>query len=129
MTESHDDVSRIQKRYSLTLINPSSFYTSLVFSIIIVSALVAVTTFLYLESDDFVIRLAPVLAALVVTQYIDSRFIRNKEYSKSLHMSLFGNALWLMTLFAGLLSVLILSKPELSFLYVTEGMFLFTTHG
>ena len=127
MAGSHDDVSQIQKRYSLTLINPSSFYLSLIFSIVVVSVLAATTVFAYRQSDDIVLRLALLMPVLLVTQYIDSRFIRNKEISKSMHMSLFGNSLWLLTVFAGMLSVLALSKPELSFFYVVEGMFLFAS--
>jgi len=127
MSGSHDDVSRIQKRYSLTLFNPSSFYTSLIFSVVVVSVLVAITVFVYRQSDDIVFRLALVLPILLVTQYIDSRFVRNKELSKALHMSLFGNSLWLLTVFVGMLSVFVLSKPELSFFYVVEGMFLFAS--
>ncbi|MBI5698336.1 MAG: hypothetical protein HZC29_07655, partial [Thaumarchaeota archaeon] len=37
MTESYDDVSKIHKRYSLTLLTPSSKYHSLLFSAIVVS--------------------------------------------------------------------------------------------
>ncbi|RDJ31380.1 MAG: DUF2070 family protein [Crenarchaeota archaeon] len=127
MTESHDDVSQIQKRYSLTLLNPSSYYTSLVFSVAVVSVLVAVSVFAYRQSDDILFRLALVIPILLVTQRIDAFFIRNKEYSKALHMSLFGNALWLLTAFAGILSVFVLSKPELHLFYITEGMFLFAS--
>lgn len=127
MTESHDDVSQIQKRYSLTLLNPSSYYTSLVFSIAVVVVLVAVSVFAYRQSDDILFRLALVIPVLLATQRIDAFFIRNKEYSKSLHMSLFGNALWLLTAFAGILSTFILTKPELNLFYITEGMFLFAS--
>ena len=125
MTGSTDDVSRIHKRFKLTLINPSSFNFSLITSIILVSLLVFVTVFEYLQTDDFVFRLVAVIAVLLATQYIDSRFIKNKEYSKSLHMSLFGNALWLLTSAVGLLAISIFSKPEVSIFYITEGMFLF----
>ena len=124
MTEYNDDVSNIHRRYSLTLLHPSSFYHSLLFSIIVCSILVSITVFFYLDGNDFLFRLLTVLSALVVTQYIDSRLIKNKEYSKALHMSLFGNLLWLLTAIAGILSAIILSKPEISFLYVTQGMFL-----
>ncbi len=91
MTESYNDVSKIHKRYSLTLLNPSSFYTSLIFSIVVVSLLVTLTVSFYLESDDLVFRLLAVIGVLLITQRIDARFTKNKEYSKSLHMSLFGN--------------------------------------
>ena len=127
MQSSTDNVTRIHKRYSLTLINPSSYYHSLVISVAIVSLLVFTIVFEYFEDNDILFRLLPVIAVLLATQYIDSRFIKNKEYSKSLHMSLFGNLLWLLTALVGLLSVLILSKPEVSVFYITEGMFLFAS--
>ena len=127
MTESYSDVSKIHKRYSLTLLNPSSFYHSLIISIIVASVLVTLTVSVYLESEDIVFRLLVVLAALLVTQKIDSRFTKNKEYSKALHMSLFGNSLWLLTAVSGLLASLIISKEEIPFLFITVGMFLFAS--
>jgi len=127
MTESYSDVSKIHKRYSLTLLNPSSFYHSLIISIIVASVLVTLTVSVYLESEDIVFRLLAVLAALLVTQKIDSRFTRNKEYSKALHMSLFGNSLWLLTAVSGLLASLVISRDEIPFLFITVGMFLFAS--
>jgi len=127
MTESYSDVSKIHKRYSLTLLNPSSFYHSLIISIIVASVLVTLTVSVYLESKDIVFRLLAVLGTLLVTQIIDSRFTRNKEYSKALHMSLFGNSLWLLTAVSGLLASLIISRDEIPFLFITVGMFLFTS--
>ena len=127
MTESYSDVSKIHKRYSLTLLNPSSFYHSLIISIIVASVLVTLTVSVYLESEDIVFRLLAVLGTLLVTQIIDSRFTRNKEYSKALHMSLFGNSLWLLTAVSGLLASLIISREEIPFLFITVGMFLFAS--
>lgn len=127
MTEPYSDVSKIHKRYSLTLLNPSSFYHSLIISIIVASVLVTLTVSVYLESEDIVFRLLAVLGALLVTQIIDSRFTRNKEYSKALHMSLFGNSLWLLTAVSGLLTSLIISREEIPFLFITVGMFLFAS--
>ena len=43
MADSYDNVSNIHRRYSLTLINPSSFYTSLIFSIIAATVLITTT--------------------------------------------------------------------------------------
>src|SRR5207245_6435394 len=45
----------------------------------------------------------------------------------SLHMSAFGNLLWLVTVLGGLLSMYVFSKPQLVYLYITEGMFLFAS--
>ncbi|ABK77934.1 membrane protein [Cenarchaeum symbiosum A] len=122
--ESHDDVSRIQKRYTLTLINPSSRYLSLAFSVVVVAVLTAVATIVYRQGDDTAWRIMLVMPVLLATQYIDSLFIRNKEISKSLHMALFGNSIWLLTAAAGLGAAYILGKPEISYFYIAEGMFL-----
>ncbi|MEX2313728.1 MAG: DUF2070 family protein [Nitrosopumilaceae archaeon] len=127
MTESYSDVSKIHKRYSLTLLNPSSLYHSLIISIIVASVLVTLTVSVYLESEDIVFRLLAVIGTLLVTQIIDSRFTRNKEYSKALHMSLFGNSLWLLTAVSGLLVSLIISREEIPLLFITVGMFLFAS--
>jgi len=125
MQDSYDDVSNIHRRYTLTLINPSSRIHSLALSLIVTTLLVATVVFGYLKSDDFIVRLAAVLAILASTQYLDSCYSKNKEYSKSLHMSLFGNILWLVILLSGILAVTVLSKSEASIFYVIEGMFLF----
>ncbi|MCH7968437.1 MAG: DUF2070 family protein [Thaumarchaeota archaeon] len=127
MTPSSDYVSRIHKRYSLTLINPSSFYHSLIASVIIVLLLVITTNFQYLQDYNILFGLFGVIAVLLSTQYIDSRLIKHQEYSKAIHMSLFGNAIWLLVILVGLLSVTIFSKPETSLFYITEGMFLFAS--
>ena len=127
MTASSDYVSRIHKRYSLTLINPSSFYHSLIVSVIIVSLLVITVNFQYLQDYTILFSLFGLIAVLLSTQYIDSRLIKHKEYSKAIHMSLFGNAIWLLVALVGLLSVTIFSKPETSLFYITEGMFLFAS--
>jgi len=127
MTGSSDHVGKIHRRYSLTLINPSSFYHSLIISVVIVSLLSITINFQYLNDYDILFSLLGVLAILFSTQYIDSRLIKNKEYSKAIHMSLFGNSLWLVVTLVGLLSVTILSKPETTLFYITEGMFLFAS--
>jgi putative membrane protein len=127
MTESYNDVSKIHKRYSLTLLNPSSFYHSLIISVILASVLVTITVTVYLKNDDIVFRILAVLAVLLVTQVIDSRFTKNREYSKALHMSLFGNGLWLLTAVSGILSSILLSREDVPILYITLGMFLFAS--
>ncbi len=122
-----DSITRIHGRYPLTLINPSSFYHSLIISVIVVSLLVLIINLHYFENNNLVLRLVVSIFALLITQYIDSRFIKNKEYSKSIHMSLFGNAIWLITVVIGLLSIFIFSKSEVTIFYVVEGMFLFAS--
>jgi putative membrane protein len=129
MTESYNDVSKIHKRYSLTLINPSSRYHSLIISVI--AAIITSTTIVFWyvgKPDEIAFRLPLAIGALAATQYLDSRFIKNREYSKSLHMSLFGNLLWLAITLSGIASTLILAKDAFSIFYITEGMLIFASY-
>ncbi len=128
MTESHDDVSKIHKRYSLTLLTPSSRYHSLLFSAIAATILCVVTLYSYLgRPDELAFRLPLLISALLATQYLDSRFIKNKEYSKALHLSLFGNVMWAGIVLSGIAASTILSKQELPLFYVAEGMMIFAS--
>ena len=126
MQKAPDNVSNIHNRFSLTLINPSSHYFSLIASLIVATA-ITVTTYLgYLGSEDFFFRIPLVIVVLAITQLLDTRFTKKKEYSKSLHASLFANMLWVATLLMGLVASFVLSK-EVSLFFVTFGMFLFAS--
>jgi len=123
MQKDPDNVSNIHNRFSLTLINPSSQYFSLIGSLI-VAAVITVTAYLgYLGSEDFWFKIPLVVMVLAITQLLDTRFTKKKEYSKSLHVSLFANLLWVATLLMGLLASFVLSK-ETSLFFITFGMFL-----
>ena len=128
MEKESDDVSNIHNRFSLTLVNPSSHYFSLVVSLAVATIISAVTLFGYLgtsiEESWYVIP--GVVTVLFVTQLLDTRFTKKKEYSKSLHSSLFANMLWAATVLLGLLASFVLSK-ETSLFFVTFGMFLFAS--
>jgi len=121
-----DDIQNIHGRYKFTLISPASFYVSLIFSVVTASIISALTIFIYLESGEIIFTLPAVIAALLAIQYFDSRFTTHKEYSKSLHMSLFGNVLWLITIVGGIIGSTILSK-ELSVFYIAVGMYIFAS--
>ncbi len=126
MQKSPDNVSNIHSRFSLTLINPASHYFSLAASLI-VAAVITVTIYLgYLGSEEFLFRIPLVMGVLAITQLIDTRFTKKKEYSKSLHASLFSNMLWIATLLMGLLASFVLSK-DTSLFFVTFGMFLYAS--
>lgn len=128
MTESHDDVTNIHRRYSLTLLTPSSYKHSLIYSIIVALATSTIAVSVYLgRADELVYRLPAMVGVLMATQFIDSRFIVRKEYSKAIHMSLFGNFLWLGIILCGIAASLVLSKDELSLFYLVEGMMLFAS--
>ena len=129
MEKESDDVSNIHNRFSLTLINPSSHYFSLAISLIVAAVAVLATYFGYLSHLGFEenwYRLPLVLGVLFLTQLLDTRFTKKKEYSKSLHSSLFGNMLWTVTLMMGLLSSVVLSK-DIELFFIVFGMFLFAS--
>lgn len=127
MEQEIDDVSNIHNRFSLTLVNPSSKYFSLVVSMVVASVTVLAVYFGYLSNLGFEenwYRLPIVLGVLAITQLLDTRFAKKKEYSKSLHSSLFGNMLWTVTLLMGILSSIVLSK-DLELFFITFGLLLF----
>ncbi len=127
MEQEIDDVSNIHNRFSLTLVNPSSKYFSLVVSMIVASVTVLAVYFGYLSNLGFEenwYRLPIVLGVLSLTQLLDTRFAKKKEYSKSLHSSLFGNMLWTVTLLMGILSSIVLSK-DLEVFFIIFGLLLF----
>lgn len=126
MEKSSDDVSNIHNRFSLTLINPASHYFSLVGSLAISAVITAIVYFGYMGSDENWFRIPMVIGVLALSQLIDTQFTRKKEYSKSLHASLFGNMLWIAVLLMGLLASVVLVK-DASLFFVTYGMFLFAS--
>jgi putative membrane protein len=129
MEKAPDDVSNIHNRFSLTLVNPGSKYFSLVISMVVASVTVLAVYFGYLSNLGFEenwYRLPIVLGVLALTQLLDTRFAKKKEYSKSLHSSLFGNMLWTVTLLMGLLSSVVLSKDIEPF-FIVFGLLLFAS--
>lgn len=125
MQTSTDDVSKLQGRYSLTLLSPSSRYFSLCLSIGMVAALVVVSTVWYMNLQEYW-RIGAAIGVLLVTQYVDSRFIKNKEYSKALHASAFGCCVWMLSLLMGVVTSAITGK-ELQSFFVVMGVLLFAS--
>jgi len=121
-----NDIQNIHRRYTLTLINPSSYYVSLFGSIAIASVLSFLCFNNFIQNYDILYHLPVAVSVLLVIQYTDSRFTRHKEYSKSLHMSFFGNTLWLITVVAGIIGSAMLST-EPSLFYVALGVFIFAS--
>ena len=127
MNDSADNVAGIHKRYTLTLFNPSSHYQSLVFSVGVVAAITAIAVWSYGIANDFVYAVILTIPVLLGTQYLDSRLIRNREYSKAVHMSLFGNLIWLITSASAVFAAYVLDKPEVAVMHFIIGMFLFVS--
>ena len=129
MEQESDDVSNIHNRFSLTLVNPGSHYFSLAASLG-VGLVIVLATYLgnlnNLNLEEFWYRIPMVLGVMAIMQLLDIKFAKKKEYSKSLHSSLFGNMLWVVTILMGLLSSVVLSK-ETSLFFITFGMILFAS--
>ena len=121
-----NDIQNIHRRYTLTLINPASFYVSLCGSIAIASIISFLCFNNYIQNYEILYHLPAVVGVLLAIQYLDSRFTKHKEYSKSLHMSFFGNTLWLITIVGGIIGSAILSKEPTLF-YAAIGMFIFSS--
>ncbi len=121
-----NDIQNIHRRYTLTLINPASFYVSLCGSIAIASIISFLCFNNYIQNYEILYHLPAVVAVLLAIQYLDSRFTKHKEYSKSLHMSFFGSTLWLITVVGGIIGSAILSKEPTLF-YLAIGMFIFSS--
>ena len=129
MEKESDNVSNIHNRFSLTLVNPGSHYFSLAASLGVGLVIVLATYFGYLNNlniEEFWYKIPMVLGMMAVMQLLDIKFAKKKEYSKSLHSSLFGNMLWVVTILMGLLSSVVLSK-EASLFFITFGMILFAS--
>ena len=129
MEEHPDNVSNIHNRFSLTLLNPSSHYFSMIASLII-AIVISITVYFgyfgHTTFDDVWYHILSVIAVLMLTQLLDTRFTKKKEYSKSLHSSLFANMLWVVTILMGLLASVVLNK-EPSIFFVGFGMLLFAS--
>ncbi len=122
-----DDVSKIHDKYTLSLINPSSHYISLAASIVIAGLIGAFTASTYLGMTDLLFPTLGVIAALVGTQFLDILFAKHREYSKSLHVSLFGNGLFFVSTLIGFGAMGLFEKDGLDLFYVTMGMVVFAS--
>ena len=129
MEQESDDVSNIHNRFSLTLVNPGSHYFSLAASLG-VGLVIVLATYLgnlnNLNLEEFWYRIPMVLGVMAIMQLLDIKFAKKKEYSKSLHSSLFGNMLWVVTILMGILASIVLSK-DTSLFFITFGMILFAS--
>lgn len=127
MSANTDSVHSIHRWNTLTLVNPSSHKHSLVFAIAVTSVLALVVHFSYVQSESWFLHVAAALGVLALTQYTDTFAIRNREYSKSIHLSLFGTATWLVAISAGIAASAVLAHPAAHPQYLVVGMFLFAS--
>ena len=120
-----DHITNIHNRYSLTLLSPSSSFLSFFLALTIASLLFVLIEFNYLFTGEILYRLPALMGVLIATQFLDRLLIKKQEYSKVLHMSFFGNAIWLLTAFIGFASYIVFGKESLDPFYITLGMCIF----
>ena len=120
-----DHITNIHNRYSLTLLSPSSSFLSFFLSLTIASLLFLLIEFNYLFTGEILFRLPALIGIIIATQFLDRVLIKKQEYSKVLHMSFFGNAIWLLTAFIGFASYIVFGKESLDPFYITLGMCIF----
>ena len=85
MEKEPDDVSNIHNRFSLTLVNPSSHYFSLVASMIVASVISLTTYFGYMNTsitDEVWYRLPIVLIVLRINTVIRYQIYKEKRIFK-----------------------------------------------
>ena len=88
MEKNSDDVSNIHNQVFPYTHQSIITLLFLVVSLIIAAAITIITYLGYLGSEEFLFRIPLVVGILAITQLIDTRFTKKKEYSKSLHASL-----------------------------------------
>ncbi len=126
MSAPTDNVHSIHRWHTLTLINPSSHRQSFVFSLAITATLALAVHFSYVEPGDLLaVHVVAAMAILPATQLADMLVIRNREHSKSIHLSLFGTATWLVAASAGVGAATILGRDVIPSQYLVVGMFVF----
>ncbi|MFQ5969751.1 MAG: DUF2070 family protein [Nitrososphaerales archaeon] len=124
-----ESVSRIHKRFYLTLINPASHVTSLLISFFCASLIVVLSYIYYLDLSlqNLVVVLPVSLVVLYAGKIIDFAILKRTpvaKLAKIYHTATFANILWLLTVALGIASTFILEKPETHFHFIVAGMLL-----
>ena len=124
----NDSVSSIHKRWFFTLINPSSYNTSLAISLlssVVISGIYFFSIDITLPSATLYILLS--LTITVFGIYFDLFLTRGTPISglsKIIHVSAFSNILWALTLLLGIFSNYLFNKNSDIMNYIIEGMFI-----
>ena len=123
-----DSVSSIHKRWFFTLINPSSYKTSLI--VYELTSAIIVCIYQLLTHDNglaFGIDIAIAISVVSTGIFLDYVLLRGtpvNKISKVIHVSAFANLLWVMTIILGMVTNLILAKTTDISAYIIAGMFM-----
>ena len=123
-----DSVSSIHKRWFFTLINPSSYKTSVI--VYELTAAIIVCIYQLLTYDNglaFGIDIAIAISVVSTGIFLDYVLLRGtpvNKIAKVIHVSAFANLLWVMTIILGMVTNLILAKTTDISAYIIAGMFM-----
>lgn len=126
---SDESVTRIHKRFYLTLINPASRVTSLLISFFCASLVVVLSYIYYLDLplQNLAVVLPLSFAVLYAAKMIDFAVLRSSpvvKLAKIYHTAAFANMFWLITIALGIASASFFGRPETNFRFIVEGMLL-----
>ena len=108
-----DSISNIHRRWSFTRLNPSSYKLSYLVSIASTTTIIIICHFYLLKTDWFIfafhmlLGLATITGAIFLDFFLLQRTTNNK-LTKVHHVSAFANLLWVLTIFLGISSDILL---------------------
>lgn len=123
-----DDVSNIHRRWFFARITPGSSKTSYAIMFACAAAVIAVSHIFHLQTDLETLALHLPVGLLVVAGLVHLDYFMMKgtpvnKVSKIVHVTLFANALWMLTVLVGILAGAIFEKPGTTD-YIVAGMLL-----
>ncbi len=123
---SEDSVTDIHRRWYFTLLNPSSYKTSAIISIISSLAIICINHVSF-SVTELLIHLILNVVIITVGFVLDLFLLRGtptNKISKVIHVAAFSNSLWLVTIMLGVLANIILNKNASILSYSIGGLFI-----
>lgn len=123
---SEDSVTDIHRRWYFTLLNPSSYKTSAIISIISSLAIICINHSSF-SVTELLIHLILNIVIISVGFVLDLFLLRGtptNKISKVIHVAAFSNSLWLTTILLGVVANIIFNKNASILSYSIGGLFI-----
>ena len=123
---SEDSVTDIHRRWYFTLLNPSSYKTSAIISIISSLAIICINHVSF-SVTELLIHLILNVVIITVGFVLDLFLLRGtptNKISKVIHVAAFSNSLWLTTILLGVVANIIFNKNASILSYSIGGLFI-----
>ena len=123
---SEDSVTDIHRRWYFTLLNPTSYKTSAIISIISSLAIICINHVSF-SVTELLIHLILNVVIITVGFVLDLFLLRGtptNKISKVIHVAAFSNSLWLVTIMLGVLANIIFNKNASILSYSIGGLFI-----